>query len=336
MRKAYKIGRTEYGNKKIKGPERRVIYVDGIDHGTFEKGVDMDLSHWAGNRTPKAYKADTSTECCFKYLEKNGPQGYAYSANNHLDVDGLLSIFVMHDPCHALLHKDLLIAMAEAGDFNKWVSESAMLRTHTLIAYMEALKEQGLRIRYEMAIDFLYTLLQAQYAPPVIAHQQQDILSQQKKWIEEGLITRTLLHDHLVAYEVPLEQEGLSLSQDIPPFNATLTSPHSLHGWVLNIQDFERLKLVIYTSARAISYELWVPSYAWADTLTLWRPPFLKLLSDGLKVDGQGLLHYLQRYALHWGQKIIKAVPQVYPSLQLVGRANPRPFPVVLRAQEKI
>lgn len=75
MRKAYKIGRTEYGIKKIKGHESRVIYVDGIDHETFEKGVDMDLSHWAGNWTPKDYKANTSTECCFKYLEKRGPHG---------------------------------------------------------------------------------------------------------------------------------------------------------------------------------------------------------------------------------------------------------------------
>ena len=40
--------------------------------------------------------------------------------NNHFDTDGLLSIWVLLDPEQAMAHRDLLIAAAEAGDFDEW------------------------------------------------------------------------------------------------------------------------------------------------------------------------------------------------------------------------
>ena len=40
--------------------------------------------------------------------------------NNHFDTDGLLSIWVLLDPERALACRDLLVAAAEAGDFDEW------------------------------------------------------------------------------------------------------------------------------------------------------------------------------------------------------------------------
>ena len=40
--------------------------------------------------------------------------------NNHFDTDGVLSVWTLLDPERALAQRDLLIAAAEAGDFDEW------------------------------------------------------------------------------------------------------------------------------------------------------------------------------------------------------------------------
>ena len=44
----------------------------------------------------------------------------AVVVNNHFDTDGLLSVWVLLDPEQALSCRELLIAAAEAGDFDEW------------------------------------------------------------------------------------------------------------------------------------------------------------------------------------------------------------------------
>jgi hypothetical protein len=86
-------------------------------------GAALDLTHWQGNRTPRQYQADTSTEIALKFI--TSPEAATRSAravvvNNHFDTDGLLSIWVLLDPKEAMPRRDLLIAAAEAGDFDEW------------------------------------------------------------------------------------------------------------------------------------------------------------------------------------------------------------------------
>jgi hypothetical protein len=86
-------------------------------------GAALDLTHWQGNRTRHQYKADTSTEITLKFAgtpEAISGWANAVVANNHFDTDGLLSIWVLLDPEQAMAHHDLLIAAAEAGDFDEW------------------------------------------------------------------------------------------------------------------------------------------------------------------------------------------------------------------------
>ena len=54
-----------------------------------------------------------SAEACEKWAD-------AVVVNNHFDTDGLLSIWVVLDPEQAMANRDLLIAAAEAGDFDEW------------------------------------------------------------------------------------------------------------------------------------------------------------------------------------------------------------------------
>ena len=85
--------------------------------------VPLDLTHWQGNRTPSRYKADTSTEIALNFVgspEASSEWADAVVVNNHFDTDGLLSIWVLLDPEEAMARRDLLIAAAEAGDFDEW------------------------------------------------------------------------------------------------------------------------------------------------------------------------------------------------------------------------
>lgn len=50
----------------------RTIYADGAADDGYRPGVDLELSHWQPNRTPAAFRADTSTEICVRWL-RAGP-----------------------------------------------------------------------------------------------------------------------------------------------------------------------------------------------------------------------------------------------------------------------
>ena len=86
-------------------------------------GASLDLTHWQGNRTPRQYKADTSTEIALNFAgspEAGEQWANAVVVNNHFDTDGLLSAWVLLDPQEAMVDRALLVAAAESGDFDEW------------------------------------------------------------------------------------------------------------------------------------------------------------------------------------------------------------------------
>jgi hypothetical protein len=85
-------------------------------------GAAIDLTHWQGNHTPMEFKADTSTEIALKFVASHESLKWsgAVVVNNHFDTDGALSAWALLDPDHAECCRDLMIAAAEAGDFDEW------------------------------------------------------------------------------------------------------------------------------------------------------------------------------------------------------------------------
>ena len=86
-------------------------------------GSALDLTHWQGNRTPRRFKADTSTEIALNFVvspEAREQWANAMAVNNHFDTDGVLSVWTLLDPRAALARRDVLVAAAEAGDFDEW------------------------------------------------------------------------------------------------------------------------------------------------------------------------------------------------------------------------
>jgi hypothetical protein len=81
-------------------------------------GSKLVLSHWPDSGTPWPLKADLSAEIAFNYLD--APEWHVdvpWVTNDHLDVDGFVTVFALCHPAAALERRTTLIEVAAAGDF---------------------------------------------------------------------------------------------------------------------------------------------------------------------------------------------------------------------------
>jgi hypothetical protein len=103
-------------------------------------GAALDLTHWQGNRTPREFKADTSTEIALNFVASAEAAKWAGAVvvNNHFDTDGILSSWTLLEPERALANRELLIAAAEAGDFDEWPALDDGLRLDAAIRALSA------------------------------------------------------------------------------------------------------------------------------------------------------------------------------------------------------
>lgn len=90
----------------------------------------IHFSHWEGNETPAALRADTSTEITLNLVASPQQEQYTHGielvTNNHFDTDGVLSVWTILNGERALGLREELIGAAEAGDFNEFRSEDAV------------------------------------------------------------------------------------------------------------------------------------------------------------------------------------------------------------------
>lgn len=110
------------------------IIVDGAGN---DRTV-LTLSHWPKSGSPPDLRADTSTEIVFNYLDhpKLHVEAEAVS-NNHFDEDGLVGIFALLRPVVPQRHRDLLIDVAQAGDFGFFERRHAARIAFVLSAYAD-------------------------------------------------------------------------------------------------------------------------------------------------------------------------------------------------------
>jgi hypothetical protein len=106
--------------------------LDGVPKLSVDGTVanSLHFSHWQGNKTPAAVKADTSTEIALKLVGSAQydelTQGIQLVTNNHFDTDGVLSVWTLLAGERALALGDRLIAAAEAGDFSEYSSDDGV------------------------------------------------------------------------------------------------------------------------------------------------------------------------------------------------------------------
>lgn len=100
------------------------VVVDGcpIDADGPGGEEDLHLAHWPGNRTPEGLRRDLSTEIAFAFLDlpeserRAMLEGKEALVLNHFDTDGICALFVLVHPERARAHRELLNAVASAGD----------------------------------------------------------------------------------------------------------------------------------------------------------------------------------------------------------------------------
>jgi hypothetical protein len=98
------------------------VVVDGAPSAS----TVLTLSHWPATPTPAGLAEDTSAEIAFRYLDESGrwPRAEVVS-NDHLDQDGLVSVFALLAPEVARERRAFLEDVARAGDFAVFADRDA-------------------------------------------------------------------------------------------------------------------------------------------------------------------------------------------------------------------
>ncbi len=308
---------------------KRTIYVDGAADAEFREGRDLELSHWLPNRTENHYKSGTSTEICFNFLETAPGLSYDLVVNNHLDTDGLLSVFVLCYPTFALQHKETLCKAAKSGDFLAWSEGKALkLFQEGALLYKKLQKQKvTLQKTYEICFELIVRILNGQEDKTDVT----SLLEDQFTLIEKGKIERQELTPRFVSYFVPrtLSKGRLQEFLQIPHFNEPFSERLAFWPQVRNRLDEEKVQLVAIESEKGIHYDLWYPGYVWADTKGLWRPRGLippEKTEDNHLIDCPPFSKAIQKLNAmetgfcHW---------KWFSGIGLFDKKNPRKFPVV-------
>lgn len=285
----------------------RIIFCDGTGGCHFREETDLELSHWRPNLTPTEYRAGTSTEICFRFLDNLRPGLWTVAVNNHVDVDGILSVYVLVHSEHAQRHREIIIAAAEMGDFWAW-GELASQRVFQGITH---LMWRGGKARevYAEAFQRIPALIDG--SDPQLPEIDASLapLSRGCQLVEQGAIARNVIDQRLAHYIVPraiVPHEDSSVAY-APEFNEAISSNAILWPHVRARWDTERVCIVSVERPGGWFHDLCFPGYLWADTEGLWRVPGLTY-HDGMgsyKIEHEGLIaafDELQRQETSLGQ----------------------------------
>jgi hypothetical protein len=337
MKKEYKMQEVKFFGMAKNGSmphSKKAMYVDSTAGDEFRENVDVELSHWRPNKTEDKYKGGTSTEICFNYLRLNPTIDYDLVINNHLDVDGVLSAFVLTHPTIALKYQRVLINAAKAGDFWAWADGKSLKVFQMLTLFFEKCLAAELSVQesYRRCFTLILRLLQSKNDRT----QAEKILMGQFAFVERGAIIREVLNPRVVSYHVPqsVSHKETHKYLEAPKFNEPISHRLSLWPQVRNRLDEEKLHLVSTEVEKGTHFELWLPGYCWADTKGLWRPAgisALKNIGDVSQIQWDALKEIVGGFyaqdkgACRWN---------LFTSFSFANSKNPRPFPIIMTTMD--
>ncbi|HUY32026.1 MAG TPA: DUF6687 family protein [Pirellulales bacterium] len=251
----------------------QIIFCDGTGGGVFRAETDLELSHWRPNRTPIAYRAGTSTEIGFRFLDHPRPGSWTAAVNNHVDVDGILSVYVLVQSDHAWAHRQTIMEAAELGDFWGWGAPPAQRVFQGVTLLMER-GGTGQSI-YAEAFRRIPALIDG--TDPEV-RQIEDSLAPLRRGVElveQGKIIRSQMGRRLAHYIVPLAVAGDDdeRASYVPEFNEAISPKAILWPQVRARWDPERVCLVSVERKTGWFHDLYFPGYLWADTEGKWLVP---------------------------------------------------------------
>lgn len=320
-------------SRHARPPARRVAFCDGGVDDSFREGIDVELSHWIPNRTPAAFKAPTSTGIALNFVASGAGDEVDLVVNNHVDTDGMLSVFVLLHPQLALAHRPLLEQAAAMGDFHGW-GEADAQHLFQLMALTRA-RLQADKLDPQDIYTSVHSLVRRVLGGERFDEARTGVAALQRAVaaVEQGSITRTLLAPRLVHYVLPSPADDAAC---LPPLDSPVPEHALLPPQVRSRWDAERLQLLsspVVTPNAGWRHDLCWPGYAWAETPGLWHPP-------GLRDEGSSNRHWLQHPPLDRACAELNALdtsPGRWAVATALGpfEALPgRPFPVVLSCME--
>ncbi len=309
----------------------RTLYCDGAHGAAFRPGDDLELSHWVPNITPERYKADTSTEICLRFIaDAARERGFDLAVNNHVDIDGVLALFVLAHPDLALPHRELLVQVAEMGDFLAWGGLPAQRLYQALALHLHDPASAGADPADVCEAAFALVRDALQGSPLPQAEAGVAALARSSALIESGAVERVSLGPHAVQFVVPAAlAHDLGRCIALPRFDCSLEAPLLLLPHARARLDAQRLQLVSVQAVEGWFHDLLYPAYCWAETPQRWRPPGLVWTAgrDNYHLDHAPLRHAaaeLNRAERGRGRWAVAEVMSVFAGLP--GRG----FPVVL------
>lgn len=232
------------------------------------EGAGLHASHWEGNRTPEHLKADTSTEIALRLAEQGVPKG-SIVTNNHFDADGALSVFALLRPDLAARHAGLIIAAAEAGDFDEWPADERGLRLDMAIRALGARAGDDGRA-YTTVLEALPELLHSIDARADLWKAEWDALIDAERRAAEGAL-EVERQDRVAVF---IHRPGID---ELPGPVLFRRQPEGISRWLL---AFDR-------GDGTFEYRYERPRYAWADTVR--RPPIPAPSRNAVALDlGEG------------------------------------------------
>src|SRR5262245_50943234 len=264
------------GSRRPRPTSAGTIFADGSADETFRERIDLELSHWLPNRTPPEFKADTSTEICMRFVASSPHGSSDLAINNHLDVDGVLSVFTLVHPALALSHRDVIVATARMGDFWDWGERPAQILFQRLTSFQRQVDRESTDLQdiYEACFALVREVLTTGTVPDEAGAGLAALAASDRR-VETGEIARTVLSERFVHFALPARfaEEDLERALHVPAFNVPLSNRAWLLPQTRNRHDRERIQLVSVARGGGWSYDLWYPGYRWADTPNSWAAP---------------------------------------------------------------
>lgn len=298
------------------------VYCDGSGGDAFRPSADIELSHWIPNRTPTRYKADSSTEICLKFITDPPDHEFDLVVNNHVDVDGILSAYVLLNADSALADYEVLVKAAEIGDFSSWGNESALILFQGLTLLMDDLekKKAASQVIYGQCMDAVPDLLKNSGELAPAARKSLEGLYDSLRYIESGAIRRVGQHAHFVRWEIPkkLSAERLEAALYVPYINEAVSTKCLLWPQARARVDEQKISLISVEGDGGWFHDVWYPGYSWAETPDRWRPTDITS-AEPLRTAIAELAKAERNPGRWW----------TADELSLSGQQRGRPFPIV-------
>jgi len=266
----------------------------------------------------------------FNYLDQ--PRFHVDAAvvsNNHFDEDGLIGIFALLEPVVAGQHRDLLLDVAQAGDFGVFAQRTAARIAFTLSAYADPdtspLPGKVFELPYPDMADELYIRL-LELLPGLLTN----VDEHRALWEgEDARLTATeeLIEQGLIAIEerTDLDLAIVHLPDDLvrqPVHRFTQPRLAECHPFALHNRTACSRLLVLQDQRAEVQYryESWVQMAS--------RRP-------APRVDLSGLANELNDEERTAGRWVFDGVDQITPKLHLKGSVSTSiPIDTIVRRVE--